>query len=81
MTESYLKGKAFISFDFFKKIFGFSGEAPQTPLENLNVFTFVPACLSGLVLVIDMANKFYCCGKLSLKLLSFRLILTYFGRL
>ena len=29
----------------------------------------------------DMANNFYNCGNLSLKLLIFRLIITYFGTL
>ena len=64
-----LKEKAFISFDFLKKIFGFSKE---TPLANLNVLTFVLTCESRLVLMSVMANNLCYCEKISLKLLNFR---------
>ena len=63
---------------FWKKS---SASRPPSPLENLNVFSFVYTCLSGLVVPTDMANTFYICGNLSLKLLIFRLIITYFGTL
>ena len=57
------------------------GGSPRTPLEYLNVFTFVLISLSGLLLMTDMANNSYYCGKLALKLLIFRLIVTYLGTL
>ena len=46
--------------------------------ENLNVFT---SCLSGLVLVTDMTNDFYFCGKISIKMVICRVIIKYFGTL
>ena len=54
----------------------------MTPtLGYLNIFTFVLTCLSGLVLITDMANNFYYCGKLALKSLILRLIITNLGTL
>ena len=35
------------------------------------MFTFMLTCSSGLVVVTDVANKFYYCGKLSFKVLFF----------
>ena len=66
--DSHLKGKAFILLDFFK----------SSAAENLNVFT---SCLSGLVLVTDMTNDFYFCGKISIKMVICRVIIKYFGTL
>ena len=58
LKKSHLKGKAFILFDFFFKSLVSGGMPPRSPLDNLNVFIFVLTCLSGLVLVTDMANTF-----------------------
>ena len=70
VKKSHLKAKAFILFEII---------GPQTPppLGNLNVFTYVLTCKSRLVFVTVMANTFYYCGKLSLKLLIFRSIIVF----
>ena len=40
VLKSHLKEKAFILFDFLKKIFSFWGEAPQTPLRKSKCIYF-----------------------------------------
>ena len=67
--------------DYLKKASASGGKPPRPPFYNINVFTFGLTCQSKLVLLTDMANNFYYCGQLSLKLLIFRLIITYFGTL
>ena len=75
-----LKEKPSFRLIFFKEIFGFWGEALRPSLKNLNVFTYMLTMLIwiGIGHLTDMANFFYYCGKSSLKLLIFRLIITYF---
>ena len=66
-----LKEKPSFRLIFFLKIFRFWWQAPQTPLGKSKCHYFRAHIW---VMVTDMANSFYYCGKLSLKLLIFRLI-------
>ena len=77
--KTHLKGKAFISSDFFfKKSSASGGKPPKPPLGKSKCHYFRANIW---VMVTDMVNSFYYCGKLSLKLLIFRLIKRYFGTL
>ena len=72
-----LKEKPQVHFVWFKKKSSASGgKHPRLPFRNLNAFTFVLT-----IICTDMANNFYFCGKLSLNLLIFRLIITYLGQI
>ena len=76
LKKSHLKRKAFILLIFSKNFFG----RPGPPWISKCIY-FPANMLTWIVLITDMANYFYYRGKFDLKLLIFRLIITYFGTL
>ena len=72
IKKSYLKGKAFILFDFFKKNLW---QTPSDPPWISKCIYFLANMLIWIVLMTDKANYFHYCGKFDLKLLIFRLII------